>query len=135
MVDKRSLGDALFTPDKMAFINGGDEQGGSESRSSGRKVAPKTIDLGPAVDAETEDLSNVVPSRQRRQRPRATEAVPSLVEVLDDVLVPLTTRVPHRLNQMLRRFCLEQELRYAKPDSIQAIVKSALEEWFAKRPN
>jgi len=47
--------------------------------------------------------------------------------------VPLTTRLPHRLVQSLRRICLEQKLKHAKPDSIQEVVETALEDWLSKR--
>ena len=49
--------------------------------------------------------------------------------MLDQVLVPVTIRLPHRTAQALRRAYLEQRLKHAKPDTQQEIVAEALGDW------
>ena len=133
MAERRTLGDALtMSPEKLAFIKG-DESAAMSSRSNSNEVV-RTIDL---ASPEAHDANKPEPTTTRttirRQRPRSEAATPNASEVLDDLLVPLTTRLPHRLVQSLRRMCLEQRLRHAKPDSIQEIVETAIESWLAKQ--
>lgn len=129
MVERRTLGDALtMSPEKLAFIKG-DESATKSSRSNTNEVV-RTIDL---ASTEAHDANKTEPPQTRmaarRPRPRSEGALPNASEVLDDLLVPLTTRLPHRLVQSLRRMCLEQRLRHAKPDSIQEIVEVAIDSW------
>lgn len=133
MAERRTLGDALtLSPEKMAFIKG-DETEDTASRAK-RDAVVRTIDL-PNPDAKEVDKAEPLPPRTviRRQRSRGEAATPNASDVLDDLLIPLTTRLPHRLVQSLRRVCLEQRLRHAKPDSIQEIVETAIENWLAKQ--
>lgn len=127
MVERRSLGDALsISPEKLAFIHG-DESPPLTTANKGGTPTSKAVDLPLPVE------SPKVPStRQRRRNTDRDFDVPNANEVLNEVLVPLTTRLPHRLIQSLRRLCLEQQLRHATPDSIQEIVEAALEDWLAK---
>jgi hypothetical protein len=128
MVERRSLGDALsMSPETVAFINGGDEKsaGGTDSKTT------RTIELPKSEGAADKESSGRSPSKRQRLQPRS--GVPSADDVLDQVLVPLNTRLPHGLSNALRRVCLEQRLSHAKPDSIQEIVEMAIEEWLAKR--
>lgn len=134
MTKQRTLGDALtLSPEKMAFIAG--EQvatAGKASRPSETLV--KTIEVGMPTPGEVAQSSET-PSRPatRRLRQRDLTTTPNADEVLGDLLVPLTTRLPHRMVQTLRRLCLEQRLMHTKPDNIQDIVEVALEGWLAKR--
>lgn len=133
MADKRSLGEALaLTPESLAFIQGNDGKAGSVSPKALRKTT-RTIDPSNEV---TGDETEVEPSppRERQRRQRGSETVfSSSGDVLDKMLVPLTTRLPHGLVQSLRRMCLEQRLQHAKPDSIQEVVQTALEQWLLKQ--
>lgn len=136
MAERRSLGDAInLTPEKLAFIRGREENASSEPQRPSTKGSAKSNDKGlsPARVPVTEkpEVADVRPRRQRR-RPEEYVA-PSVDEVLNEVLVPLTTRLPHRLVQSLRHVCLEQKLKHTTPDSIQEIVEIALEDWLAKR--
>jgi hypothetical protein len=135
MAERRSLSEALsLSPEKLAFIQGSDGSSGSGPPRRKRKADTKTIELGPPDEPdEGEAVGDVAAPRPRRQRQRSAESAPSVDEVLDGVLVPLTTRLPHRLVQSLRRICLEQKLKHAKPDSIQEVVETALVEWLSKR--
>jgi hypothetical protein len=51
---------------------------------------------------------------------------------LDQVLVPVTIRLPHRTAQALKRAHLEQKLKYLKPDTLQGIGGEALADWLTK---
>jgi len=133
MAERRTLGDALtMSPDKLAFIKG--EETAVKAMPSSTTSVVKTVELSTTTAAESE-RREPSPRRNttRRHRPRVEAAMPNASEVLDDLLVPLTTRLPHRLVQSLRRVCLEQRLRHAKPDSIQEIVEAAVESWLAKQ--
>jgi hypothetical protein len=126
MVERRSLGDALsISPEKLAFIHGDESPPLKTPDKRGQEPASKMVDLSPPPE-RTQAQS----ARQRRRTPGID--VPNANEILNEVLVPLTTRLPHRLIQTLRRLCLEQQLRHATPDSIQKIVEAALEDWLAK---
>ncbi len=129
MVERRSLGDALsISPEKLAFIQGDESSPMTPPNKRGSRPASKTVELSlPTEGAEVQS------TRQRRRNSERDLEVPNANEVLNEVLVPLTTRLPHRLLQSLRRLCLEQQLRHATPDSIQEIVEAALEDWLAKR--
>ncbi|HTQ40291.1 MAG TPA: zinc-binding dehydrogenase [Pirellulales bacterium] len=51
---------------------------------------------------------------------------------IDQILVPLTTRIRPETANTLKRVCLEQKLNRRWPDSAQEIVDLALSQWFAK---
>jgi hypothetical protein len=133
MAERRTLGDALtMSPDKLAFIKG-DESAARSSLSNPESMV-RTIDLATTDTKEAKEPEPKTPrTTVRRQRPSSEAATPNASEVLDDLLVPLTTRLPHRLVQSLRRMCLEQRLRHAKPDSIQEIVEVAIDKWLSTR--
>lgn len=135
MADKRSLGEALaLSPEKLAFIQGGESKTGHASPKPVRNET-RTIEL-PSSDASAVDRQREpIQPRERQKRQRTSEATFSgSGDVLDKMLVPLTTRLPHGLVQSMRRMCLEQRLQHAKPDSIQEIVQTALEHWLQKQP-
>lgn len=135
MTKERTLGDALtLSPEKLAFIAGEESEATAKRHRHSREPVVKTIDLDIAannVAATSGDSPTRPAARRLRQRDVAT--TPNTDEVLGDLLVPLTTRLPHRMVQSLRRLCLEQRLRHAKPDNIQDIVETALESWLAKQ--
>ncbi len=133
MGERRTLGDALtLSPEKVAFIKGDDSQ--NTSSPSERDVVERTIDLT-RTDDDKAEKREPLPARTAARRPRlrVEATTPNASELLDELLVPLTTRLPHRLVQSLRRVCLEQRLQHAKPDSIQEIVETAIESWLAKQ--
>lgn len=136
MADRRSLGDALaLSPEKLAFIQGSEVKGGTVPPNPVRKETTKTVELPSSGDTNAaETQTERARPRERRQRQRASVTVPPGSDgLLDKMLVPLTTRLPHGLVQSLRRMCLEQRLEHAKPDSIQEIVQTALEDWLLKQ--
>lgn len=128
MAERKTLGDAM-TPVQRAFISGSNGKQSKSSRVEERPQAPaKTIELSePAASDEAEAR----PSR-RRSRGRSTSDEPLASEVLDQVLVPVTIRLPHRTAQALKRAHLEQKLKYSKPDTLQGINEEALADWLTK---
>lgn len=131
MTERRSLGEALsLSTEKLAFIKG-QESSTEEPSEKSRKPRTKTIDLS-SVE-ETLDPEQEPRIRRPRSRQESEPTIPNASEVLNEVLVPLTTRLPHRLVQSLRRLCLEQRLQHAKPDSIQEIIETCIEDWLAKK--
>lgn len=124
-----------MNPEAIAFIKGDNSPTITDSADGRRKTKGKTIEVeltGKAGVMSEEEAPRITRTRRPRQRSEGTQ--PSDRDILGEVLVPLTTRLPHRLVQSLRRMCLEQQLRHAKPDSIQEIVEASLEAWLAKQP-
>ncbi len=120
-----------MSPEKLAFIKG--DESAVKSSLPNPEPGVRTIELASTDTHEATKPELTTPrTTARRQRPRSEAATPNASEVLDELLIPLTTRLPHRLVQSLRRACLEQRLRHAKPDSIQEIVETALESWLAR---
>lgn len=123
-----------MNPDTMAFIKGDNSPTIADSAGGRRRAKGKTIDVELTDKAgvmSEEEAPRITRGRRPRQRSEGTQ--PSDRDILGEVLVPLTTRLPHRLVQSLRRICLEQQLRHAKPDSIQEIVEASLEAWLVKQ--
>lgn len=132
MAERRSLGDALtMSPEKLAFIQGDSPSAAQEPSRRGQKPAAETIDL--SVSAEATEVIHQERPRAHRRTGNAKDEIPNANDVLNQVLVPLTTRLPRRTVQALRRVCLEQQLRSAKPDSIQEIVEAAVNAWLSKQ--
>lgn len=133
MAEKRSLSQAVsFSPAEAAFINGGKEASRSKPGQE-ETQKEKTIELAKESEdkngQEARSPSTKVPPKRNSHRSPTSE------DVLNEMLVPLTTRMPHALVRMLRRFCLEQELQHVEPNTIQDVVTTAVQEWLTKRMN
>lgn len=85
--------------------------------------------MGPAAATPPEHAK---PRAVRRQSRGRSDSAPEASEVLDQVLVPVTFRLHHRVAQALRRAHLEQRVNHAKPDTRQEIVDEALTAWLTK---
>ncbi len=120
-----------MTPEKLAFIQGQSKTPPRAPAVSPDRPEPKTIDL--EVSPKGPAASDVTPSKTRRSARRPQQETPGASQVLDQVLVPVTIRLPHRTAQALRRAYLEQRLKYAKPDTQQEIVEEALSEWLSRQ--
>jgi hypothetical protein len=68
------------------------------------------------------------PSRPRQAAPKP----PSETPFIDQLLVPLTTRLQPRTANALRRAYLEQKLKHARPSTQQEIIEAAVQEWLRK---
>jgi hypothetical protein len=133
MVERRSLGAAMeMTPEKLAFISGQTKTAASAPVAPPAKTEAKTIDVEVSPQ-ELQAVSEPAPSKTRRSARRAPQETPGASEVLDQVLVPVTIRLPHRTAQALRRAHLEQRLKHAKPDTQQDIAEEALGEWLSRQ--
>jgi hypothetical protein len=118
-----------MTPEKLAFIKGQSQAAAHpQAASPVTKVEEKTIDVA-VTKKDTESGREPTLRSARRAARRPTQETPGASEVLDQVLVPVTIRLPHRTAQALRRAYLEQRLKHAKPDTQQEIVEEALGDW------
>ncbi len=118
-----------MTPEKLAFIKGQSQAApNSQAATSLAKVEEKTIEVAVSKKV-TESERELSPRSSRRTNRRAIQETRGASEVLDQVLVPVTIRLPHRTAQALRRAYLEQRLKHAKPDTQQEIVEEALGDW------
>ena len=122
-----------MTPEKLAFIKGQSQAAAVASVATPvAKVEEKTIDVE-TTRKDTESEREPTPRSTRRTARRPTQETPGASEVLDQVLVPVTIRLPHRTAQALRRANLEQRLKHAKPDTQQEIVEEALGDWLSRQ--
>lgn len=123
-----------MTPEKLAFIKGQtvkDSKVSAVESPAAKVTVEKTIELElstPEDEASKEPRSK--PGR-RSTRGRSSQGKPEASELLDQVLVPVTIRLPRRIAQALRRACLEQQLRHAIPHTQQDIVDEALTQWLS----
>lgn len=130
MSDRRSVTDAvLATPRLDAFIKSG--------------VPDKTPRTEPAVASRYPEPSEselpAGPVRRRRGRPkqavhaeapkRPAAPLTHADSVLDDILVPVTTKLRRRTLQTLRRAYLEQKLGDRTPATQQEIIEEAVAGW------
>ena len=121
-----------MTPEKRAFIAGQSKTIPSPAVAPAPKAEEKTIEVE-VPPKENQIASEPVPAKTRRSARRSSQETPGASEVLDQVLVPVTIRLPHRTAQALRRAYLEQRLKHAKPDTQQEIVEEALGDWLSRQ--
>lgn len=115
-----------MTPEKVAFI-----KGESKPAAVNAKLEEKTIEM--ETPPKQPDPPRVSARRaSRTSNRRSTIDTRGASEVLDQVLVPVTIRLPHRTAQALKRAYLEQRLKHAKPDTQQEIVEEALADWLGR---
>lgn len=125
-----------MTPAKMAFIKG---QETKESKPvaveppANKLPIEKIVELQPPVAENNEPKESRSRASRRSSRGRSSQEATQASEVLDQVLVPVTVRLPHRMAQSLRRAYLEQRLKHAKPDTQQEIVEEALGDWLSRQ--
>lgn len=123
-----------MTPAKLAFIKGEGEAGQppAPDEPAAASAPVKTIDLQPSQQKPDPSREQRTRAPRRSARQRSSHDSPEPSEVLDQVLVPVTIRLPHRTAQALRRAHLEQRLKHAKPDTQQEMVEEALLDWLSK---
>ncbi len=126
---RRSLHDAL-APEKIAFIESGPNTGNESGRSEPERARKTTT-----IDIETSKSANADHGQAKPKSARRSSRghlQPEATEILDEVLVPVTIRLPRRISQALRRAYLEQKLKNAKPDTLQEIGEEAMTNWLNK---
>lgn len=127
MAERRSIGNAMtMTPEKLAFIKG------SAAKEKTIEVTPPPQEPKPDALEAAGPAEELRPRAAKRQSRGRSDKAPEPSEVLDQVLVPVTFRLQHRVAQALRRAHLEQRLNHAKPDTQQEIVDEALSAWLIK---
>ena len=124
-----------MSPEKRAFIQSGIKPQvpvkAAEVHEPQREE--KTVDLpSPTLAAETPQDFKTKAQAKRQSRGRGQQqAQPDASDILDQVLVPVTIRLPHRMAQALKVAYLQQRLRHVKPDTQQEIAEEALGEWLS----
>lgn len=124
-----------MTPEKLAFIKGQGKAGDVSPKvkaGAPPQAVEKVIDVKESEKPAEVAKESTVKVNRRASR-RGSQEAPGASEVLDQVLVPVTIRLPHRTAQALRRAYLEQRLKHAKPDTQQEIVEEALGEWLSRQ--
>lgn len=130
MVERRSLGDAMnMSPEKLSFIRGSTAKQEKPLPTKEPQAEAKTVEL----KSDTADQEETPSTTRRRNRGRATSDEPLASDVLDQVLVPVTIRLPHRTAQALKRAYLEQKLKHLKPDTLQEIGELAINQWLRQK--
>jgi hypothetical protein len=125
-----------MSPEKRAFIQSGMKPQvpvkAAEVAEAPREE--KTVELQVPVSAQAAAQDSRAKSARRQSKGRGTQqGQPDASDILDQVLVPVTIRLPHRMAQALKRAYLEQRLKHAKPDTQQEIVEEALGEWLSQQ--
>ena len=131
---RRSLGAALqMTPEKLAFIKSTPEPAPiteptiEVASSVVQQERPATMEVQSPV-AEVQEKP-VTRSPRRRERIEEEEISDEALLGMNNLLVPLTTRLQPRTAAALKRAGLEQKLRGRKPSSVQEIVEIAIQTW------
>lgn len=121
MAERRSLGEAIITPEKLAFIHG------AEAKAPLPAESVKTIEtsVGGRDDQKPADKKA---KTQRRASPRQDHA-PEPTDVLNQMLVSVTNRFQHRTAQALKRAHLERKLKNIQPNTQQEIIEIAVQDW------
>jgi hypothetical protein len=120
MVERRSLGDAMMSPEKMAFISGGEA----------KKTLPveKVKDIQPSIEV-SEDAKPSERRSRTRSRSSREEQEPEASDLLDELLVSRTARFQYRTAQALTRAHLERKLKRLRPTTQQEIIEIAVQAW------
>ena len=124
-----------MTPEKLAFIKGQPEKEskGSKSEAAATPAGPENVIEIERPKDEGEAPKSARPKVSRRSsRGSSRQGIPEPSELLDQVLVPVTIRLPRRTAQALARAYLEQRLKHAKPDTQQEIADEALTDWLVR---
>lgn len=129
MAERRKLSDAIkLSPETVAFI-----EGRAKPEPAQVKVLEKPVTLAANPTTHPREAVDLGESTQQRpterQHRRKGRSASDSDELLDQVLVPVTIRVPRRIAQSLRRAYLEQRLNSLKPGTQQEIVQEALTDW------
>jgi hypothetical protein len=137
MVERRTISDAVdLSPKLDAFIKTG--------------VPPLTTPPArPSASAESVQSESLVemprspvPSTRLRRRSRRIqrnadandggEAESQTASILDEMLVPLTTKLRRKTVHSLRRAHLEQKLNGQTPATQQEIIEEAVADWLSR---
>lgn len=119
MVERRSIGNAIMTPDKIAFIKGAEVKTQEPAKT-------KEVELATESSDDTKPAERK-PKAAKRSPKEEYEPAPN--EVLDEILVSRTARFQYRTAQALTRAHLERKLKRQKPTTQQEIIETAVQHW------
>lgn len=124
-----------MTPAKLAFIKGQETKEAKRTtvEAPAAKLPVENAAEAPSATNTAKPTESRSLASRRTSRSRTTQATPEASDLLDQVLVPVTVRLPHRMAQALRPAHLEQRLKQAKPDTQQEIVEEALGDWLFRQ--
>lgn len=132
MVTRRSIAQAAALPKELeAFVESGIPHVDVSSESSNETTNESRLELPSARPSSGRRRH----SRQPRVHPHLAsnvESVPKSESLLDEMLVPITTKLRRKTVQTLRRVYLEQKLRSARPATQQDIIQEAVEYWLKR---
>ena len=147
MPDPRPLNSALeMTPEKLAFIHSQQPSDTPQAAIAAEQTSVESSVVGtlspeaPDADAATSAAGAIIgksskQTNRRRRRTNSTKNRPMPEDLklsdspLQNVLVPLTTRLHAHTAAALRRAYLEQKLHGRKPETKQEIVELAIQHW------
>ena len=134
MVERRSLGEAMLTPDKLAFIHTGPPPETPKVKAKPATTPDFETDKVPEAPlVKNTERSEVEPRRSGRRAARHSPVQPMAAypeyQGLVNLLVPLTTRLQPATAAALRRAGLEQRLRGHLPATVQEIAEEAIATW------
>jgi hypothetical protein len=127
MAERRSMETALnLSQDKVAFIKAGLAEGGQPDDQ--RATKQPRVDTSP----RSPDFDEGRLRRQPNNDSAPFAQAPAKSAEVDEILVPITTRLKRSTFQAIRRLSLEQKLNDGELDSQQRIIQLAVEEWLAR---
>lgn len=99
-----------------------------KERASQRRSSPPAVASPPAAAEHSSPAATPRPSRMSlpRKAPRPRE------QSRDMSLVNVTTRIARDTKELLAEAALRQKLAKATPDTEQAIIEEALQQWFKR---
>jgi hypothetical protein len=112
--------------------------GGTPYRSfSVEPVVPDNEVAATTIEVSLPEAQTTIGKEMRARGPRRASSRPrpdnpGASEVLNQVLVSMTIKLPHRVAQTLDHAYVEQRLKYSKRRTLQQIAEEALTDWPAK---
>lgn len=135
MAERRTIADAVgLTPQLSDFIKSGVPASSTARGESSKPKPTETVADVPISSSPELRTQRGRPRRNATSMEKAGEVQPDhhAVSVLDEMLVPVTTKLRRRTVQALRRAYLEQKLRDLTPATQQEIVEQAVSEWLKR---
>lgn len=139
MVKHRSLGNALLSPEKMAFITGqesshADNPIDMQPPIQSNPVVVPVVELAAptSIAQEVRPLKNKSAVNQPQPTVGDSKRTNSPAPANDDYLVAITTRLQARTADALRRAYLGQKLNRCEPATQQEIIELAVQQWLRK---
>lgn len=130
MAERRTVTDAVLATTKLdAFIKSGVPTEPPPAQLTVTELSTeREVSLKPTKPPSAKPRRRTV----RHEEPGSTHSTDSEAKsVLDDFLVPITTKLRRRTLQALRRAYLEQKLNDRSPATQQEIIEEAVAGWLS----